>query len=305
MSWQLGILLIIFCVLIWIVFSYFKTGKKEKHKKVYNQVKGNEKTPEIINTVKELSEEPKTIQEYIILGDLMRHNLEIDADDIYAEALQLAVFAEDPLAFNINDRLNPNQPLIISTNNPPVILPDPQNVHDSNVIDQLHQKCKQLKEETKFNPQMYALFKKTYPDVIDIVNTIENNPCNHERLGSYDSEMLELVISRGQHTWEPLRTNLKNINEDICTTGRIGQIMDALTIIDPIGKPLVTEPILRKEMFDSASAYLTKTGFFEAEDPDSEAAAKDVYNELQKNYATLCSPEIFDKIFLEVKAGVF
>lgn len=316
---NLLVIVLLVCLLI-LVYLYFSDTPVKKGRKIYNKVKGNEKTPEIIKAAKDLSVENKP-EEKLMAADLIHFNLEENADDIYAEALQLAIYQNDPIAFNINDRLFPLTPLVV--NFAPQFVPhfvtqngngneqnkleikktvrsDPQNVHDSNVTAQLRDKCELLKE-TSFDPVLYKEFKNGCKN-IRVVEKIEMIPSLHEYLDVTDEQVLKLVVSRGKHTWLPLDSNLKNIDENVCLTGRIGQIIDALTIVDEIGKPIVTIDIMRKEIMDDTANYLRDKGFFGEE--EVEVDENDLEDYLKKKYGDLCTPEIFNKIFTEVKAGL-
>ncbi len=332
-------IILILLICLFVLFGlYFHESPKTKSKKVYNAINGHEKTPEIISAIKVLAEEPKPEPENkLMVADMVNFNLHQNADEIYAEALQLAIYENDPIAFNINDRLHPLEPLItiipipfphfiphfaagemrvgemrvgemrneMRIDEPPsliekkkVVRSDPQNVHDSNVVAQLREKCEKIKGTT-FDPVLYADFKKITKHG-DLISKIESVPCLHEHLDVTDEEVLRAVISRGKHTWDPLESNLGNINENVCLTGRIGQIIDALTIVDPIGKPIVTIDIMRKEIMEDSANYLREKGFFEG----SEINEQEFEEYLKKKYEHLCAPEIFNKLLIEVKAGL-
>ncbi len=302
------IFIISLVLLVIYFFMRFKKGKKQKAKTVYNNIKGYENTSEIKEAVTELIKEPKkNSEDCLILGDMLRYNLQLEAEAIEAYNLGLAL-AHDSIAYNINDRLHPEQPLAVNvnTNNTNVIIEnvkpknihirsDPQNVHDSNVVFQIRERYNKIRNNYPDSDNCLKRFLKKHPETKKIVDNIRYNPCELEAINATDYDVLLTVINRGEHVWDILADNLKSA-EDVCLTGRISQILDALTIIDD-PQPIISVDILRKEIFDDAGQFSIKNEHLE------DGLEEALLNYIDTKYKHLCEPKVFEKIKTEVQMG--
>ena len=311
MIWITLVILVLLAILIYFFWP-------DPPAKIYAEIKGYENNRRIRGAAHKLREKKtKTPEEYIMLGDMLRYNLGETAEEIYAEALQLAIFAEDPLAFTINDRLRPEEPLHVPATEPPRILTDPQNVHDSNVVKQMIQRYESVRGPhsgsitrvdgaKRHNNQTYEDFKNFAPErTKKIIEGIEQNPCEYSHLRATDADVLRDVASRGPHVWPALVSNL-NDAEDVCLTGRISQILDALTLVDEAGAaPICSVPILRKEIVEDAQNFLRSREYFEKADSASEeyifAENEALQKYIREKYQTLCAPEIMQKLLAEIE----
>lgn len=308
------IVIIIAVILVWYI------TRDENDEKVYKSIRGHEDTPRIRKAERNIrARGGKKAKDYLMLADMNRFNIKdnIVADEDYAIALQLAEFEQTPDIFYINDRLNPEMPLQTAVNIRNVTVNnDAQNVHDSNVVTQISKKYDIIKRGASADDDTYNRFYSGAPENVKyILYDMHRAPGFLENINATDIDVLYKVIARGQHLWPTLYSNLGECrmgDEDeglVCVTGRVSQILDAMTLIDAeAGKPLITTDILRKEMVDYTSNYIDKLSPERRKEyEEDEDAAIEIFEEIEKNlsnqYLKLADPVIFKKILAEIQAG--
>lgn len=279
-------IIIIIIVLLLLIYYFWPDDPK----RVYEKIGGYENTPQIRSAVKKLkNKRKKNPEDNLMLGDMYRYNLndQILADQYYAEGLQLALFENDPIIYAINDRVT-DVPIEVPAGIPK-IKSDPQNVHDSNVVQQLRDR--------------YYKIRTTAPDIVGefIVEYNLNIGDGHiHGLGS-EREILNAVLHRGKHIWPVVADNIKNMG-DICVTGRVSQYLDALTLLDPVGTPIVTTDILRKEIFQEFANEMKNPIFETGSDQEISDHIEKFAETIGKRYID-AKPEVLEKILTEAKAA--
>jgi len=249
-----------------------------------------------------------------VIAEINRFHLnnEDQAVIFYERALQNAIFASlQPI---ILDRLAPN---IFKTQ--PIIVPqeqyydrqvwnDPQNVHDSNVGSDVVKKYRTLKEITSgVEPEQFM--NKLTPDAQKVVTYIIDNPGYLEKIDDTDINVLKRVVERAEmypDIYDALSNNLESCYKDgyyICTTGRVTNIIDALTLIDKdIGTPPITVDMIRKDVLSDSYNVIKDYGEY---DDDKVEEIKDKLEVVLKDkYRPICDEKILDKLIEEAKAGI-
>jgi hypothetical protein len=305
--------------IIWIIvvaliaaFILFLWWDLDDSSTVYKKIVGHEDTPQIRRAAQKLarSRKPESI---VQAADMNRYNLQNDeeADRLLAVALFLAINEEDPIAYNINDRIRPDQPLEAGGPREAIVRNDMQNVHDSNVVAEMKKKYEIISRGQPACDQTVRAFMNTLDEeALFNFNTVMNNPALIEHIGATDRDALMLIIGRGKHLWPALNNNLKNIIQDghrVCATGRFSQIMDSLTLLDAeAGAPPVTTDILRKEIMDHCSHFvktLSEEDQKKYEEGDDEEIKLGLLADIKKKYEHLSDDKIFAKILVEVEAA--
>lgn len=154
----------------------------------------------------------------------------------------------------------------------PKIFPDSQNVHDTNVRSQLHERYHHIKSanskaKIKINKQ-------------DIDKHFGDIPAVKKMLGSRnklsdmedtESDILLGVIARAydpvnkkrkKNIIKSIRSALKDVGDNTCLTGRVNRTLDSLTLMDnnkKISETVKTIPIMRKEILDKSYNILQQT----------------------------------------------
>jgi hypothetical protein len=305
MQW---LLILAAVILIVVIFLYTMDNSDE----TFENVVGHEDTPKIRQAEKKLKKKKKP-EALMRAADLNRFNIgdAAEADRLYAEALQLALWQDDPVAYNIADRINPTVPLLVGTPAAAVIRADPQNVHDSNVVQEMQKKYNIINRGQRATAAELKEFAATLePQARAGYDLIMREPALIEHLGATDRDALQIIVARDPKLWPGLRDNLKNITQNghpVCATGRMSQILDSLTLIDEeAGRPVLTTEILRKEMMDHCSKFilgLSEEDQQEYDEGDSDKIKEKLVADLKKNYAHLSNGPIFEKVLLEVEAA--
>lgn len=312
MNWTIVIIIVIlFFVILWLTAEDNVTGAYEA------KVRGHEDTPEIRTIEKKIRKKrTKKVKDYLTLGDINRFNIndQIQADNDYALALQLADYTGDAMIFHINDRINPFVPIVNHNIRNVGIVVDAQNVHDSNVVDSLNKKYNIIRSGKLADEAMMTRFLERAPDDCRYaIKSILDKPGYLESINEGDDIVLRRVVARGEHLWDALYGNLKNCADNdgnmVCVTGRVGQILDAMTLIDKdAGKPMVTVSILRKEMVDATANYINNLSeerrkLYDEDDEEAAKVGNEIEEMLNRDYKSLAKPELFDKVMEEIKAG--
>lgn len=297
-------ILILVVIIILLIHFYWP---REKYEHSFGHSKKNIK--KIIQTEK---------NDPFILGEIYNFNLEepIIAQEYYDAALQEAIYnslAENPE--RVLDRVFPFefiQPAArVDTGDKYYDRPirnDPQNVHDTNVRVNFQVKHNALLDETGHERcDLSELKTHCSEKAISVINSIESNEAYIENLNNTDYGVLCAVVRRAKlfpDIYESLNLALENcINNDgeiVCATGRVSNILDSLTLIDPVyGKPVVSTEILRRDILQDTLNYLNSIPD-ERRENDVEAVGAEIEELIKKNY----SSPLLDKLIEEAKAGI-
>lgn len=144
---------------------------------------------------------------------------------------------------------------------------DPQNVHDSNVTNEIVDRYRYIRD---LQPEFTGLYESINdPIAQEVIKDIVAKPSIISSLNITDAEVLGSVWARinhpensdrRQYLVNSLKDSLKNCHNDsgftVCVTGRVTNILDSLTLLDSnseISKPIVTTEILRHDVLQTAS----------------------------------------------------
>ncbi len=305
------IIIAIILVVLVLIFIYYYTRKNKKTK--YENSFGHS-----MKNIEKIIENEK--DDPFVLAEINNFNIgdTVAADILYAEALQLALYDEIENPERVIDRVVPFtfiMPVMRELQGDDEyynreIRNDPQNVHDSNVRLDFNEKYEKLLEITGGIKSDVTILKNYCSNsALVVLNKMMISPAYMEIINATDYDILRLVCTRANiynDIYPALNKSLENcISEDlelVCTTGRISNILDSLTLIDPeLGKPVVTIEMLRKDVLQLVLNYL-KNMPDERRENEAEKVGEEVEELIRNNFTA--NELILNKLIEEAKMGI-
>ena len=307
-------ILIILIILI-ILYFYFQKPTTRRRRRRYEDVFGHSR--------RHIEEIMADETDPFVLGEIYNFNLnqpEIAAE-YYEQALQQAIMNSIQEPERVVDRLFPDTFIPVREVGPDYfnrnIRNDSQNVHDTNVVRQVAEKYKTIEAivpEKDMNQDTAVIAKLREKCrsagekghlALRVLNSIEGNPSYSTAINGTDYDAIIKVCGRAEEhagIYDALIENLSHCIEDneiVCTTGRVANIMDSLTLLDPqAGTPMVTVDIARREILQEAAKFSETL----ADDYDSETAKEDFANLAREKFPQV-DEAILNKLIDEAKHG--
>ena len=303
-------LILIIIILICVYILYTRGGKKqEKYEDTFGY-----STQMIDRVIENERDDP------FILAEIQNFNIgdHHAAEELYQVALQDALY--NSLTVNVPERVIDRltdefiMPAIRVNQEGPEyfdrgVRNDPQNVHDSNITKSFIEKYKKLYDAPGGNYNEKNVISTFSGGALRVYNKMSSDPAFIESLNDTDYGVFQKVCSRGAlypDIYPALNSALGNCIKDgeiVCVTGRISNILDSLTLIDPqIGKPVVTTEILRKDILQDTYNYLQTIPDYE--DEEIPAISDKVDEIIREKYAGITDPIILEKLIKEAQAGI-